>query len=66
MKAFTKISKALTLSNNGVKIEIFKYKKDGTKRYFWTPEKDGKRLTSIMFSTLSECRNLTSNYLRSL
>lgn len=50
MNKFTKLEKSSIITKNGMSVDVFKFKKEGTKREFFTPVYNEKRLTSTMFS----------------
>jgi len=61
MKTFTKLYKAMTVSNKWdvKKINIYKFQKEGTKRYFFSIEDEaGNRLTNTMFARLYDAKRL--------
>jgi len=65
---FNKVAtiETLTVVHNGnaVKVEIEKFRKEGTKREFFTPSIDGKRLTRTMFCRLYEAENFAKQVVR--
>lgn len=68
MSRFVKISTSEILANadKSVKVKLVKFRKKGTQRIFFTPEVDGKRLTSTMFARLTGARNIGRQYLANL
>ncbi|KPE49751.1 hypothetical protein [Chryseobacterium indologenes] len=54
MATYTKLKKTISLKSakTGEVVDIFKYKKDGTKRIFFATENNGIRLNDRMHSTL--------------
>lgn len=66
MKTFTKISRSSKLKcrKTGDVVEVYKYVKDGTKRVFFTPELNGKRLSKTMYARLGSCERDVFNWFR--
>ena len=66
---FTKIATVETLKvvtgDNTVNVVIEKFRKEGTKREFFTPSIDGKRITRTMFARLYEAESFAKKVLRS-
>lgn len=61
--AFTQIRTSKTVSTKVGPINIVKFKKDGTKRVFWTPVKpSGQRITKTMYGRMNEAVNCAKAY----
>ncbi|MDL5044648.1 hypothetical protein QQ054_01115 [Oscillatoria amoena NRMC-F 0135] len=65
---FTKLNPVVTVKSKYVPdvIRIYKYKKDGTKRFFFNPELNGKRLTNTMFVRLWEAEDVSKKTLEGI
>lgn len=63
--AFKKILTVSTVSNRAktIKVDIVKFNKTGTKRIFFTPEFEGKRLTSTMYARKGEAMGLAKAFI---
>ena len=66
MSKFTKLNvSAIWKSKCGkVVVEVNKYQKENTKRMFFAPTVEGKRITSTMFSRKSGAVNLAKQYIK--
>lgn len=65
MSTFTKLNTVKNIVNyktNEV-VTISKFQKDGTKRTFFVPEVNGKRINSTLFAKLSNAEQLAKLYL---
>lgn len=65
MNTFTKISRSSRIINpiTGQVAEVFKYKKEGSKRVYFAAEVDGKRLNPIMYAKLWESEKFAKLFL---
>lgn len=65
MKTFTKLNLVSKIknSNTGEIVEIYKFRKDGTKREFFAPEFEGKKLTSTLWARLYDAEKLAKQFL---
>lgn len=65
MKTFTKLNLVSKIRNpkTGEIVEIYKVRKDGTKREFFSPEFEGKKLNSILWARLYDAENLANKFL---
>ena len=52
------------ITKNGVTISIVKVAKTGTKKVFFTPEIEGKRITTTLFAKLYDAKDLAKKYLK--
>jgi len=60
---YEKITVSKTVSNEVGTIEIVKFKKVGTKRTFWAPEFEGKRINSTMYGEMGQATKLAKKFL---
>ena len=62
---FTKIATAEKVKTvTGETVIIEKFRKDGTKREFFTPTIDGKQITKTMFARLYDARSFSLKLVR--
>lgn len=61
--SFTKMNPVTKLKKGNEEVTIFKFKKDGTRRSFFAPEVNEKRINSTMFARLYDAENLAKRYL---
>ena len=68
MSKFTNIyvSTKIKLANNSNVVVIHKARKEGTKREFFTPEFNGKKITTTMFARLSCAKSFSKSFLTKL
>lgn len=52
------------ITKNNTTIHIVKISKVGTKKVFFTPEIEGKRLTTTLFARLYDARDLAKQFLK--
>lgn len=52
------------ITKNNLTINIVKISKVGTKKVFFTPEIDGKRLTTTLFARLYDAKDLAKKHLK--
>lgn len=52
------------ITKNGLTISIVKVAKTGTKKVFFTPEIEGKRLTTTLFARLYDAKDLAKKHLK--
>ena len=65
MKKYTKLGVASKITNQktGEVVQCVKYRKDGTKRVFFAPECNGKRLTTTLWARLADAEKVARLYL---
>lgn len=65
MKTFIKlhIVTKIKSSKTDEVVEIYKFRKEGTKREFFVPEVNGKRITTTLWNRLYDAENLAKKYL---
>lgn len=52
------------ISKEGLTVSIVKVSKIGTKKVFFTPEIEGKRLTATLFARLYDARDLAKRFIK--
>jgi hypothetical protein len=63
MKTFTKLNVASNIKKGDNLVTIFKVKKEGTKRVFFSAEYNDKKITSTMHARLYDAERLAKAYL---
>lgn len=63
MSKFIRLKVSSKICKDDIKVDVVKYQKNGTKRTFWTPEIDSKRITKTMFSSLWEAENTARKFI---
>jgi DNA-binding transcriptional regulator GbsR (MarR family) len=63
MTTFTKLNVASKIKKGDNLVTIFKVKKEGTRRIFFSAEYNDKKITSTMFARLYDAENLAKAYL---
>ncbi len=66
MSTFAKLNNVKNIVNSKTKesVTIIKVQKVGTKRVFFVPEVNGKRINSILFAKLYNAESLANQYLK--
>lgn len=63
MSKYTKIAIPRIINSSIGNVEICKFQKAGTKRIFWTPEFNGKRIVSTMYARQYDAVKVANMYI---